>query len=372
MKLTIGVCLIATVLGFTITASAQPSSSVEDLKNSIDRKLNEISSEKKRTQGKLNDVLDQKDSVKNEETKRNNQIKQLTNTKNTRSEEVETTGDQLRETEKRYIKTLETFKSRLRNIYMNDNYSILDAVAQSQNIVEFANRYEFMQEIAQRDKEVIKLIAAEKRDLEYKKARKLEELRLIQSKMKLTARELKDIANARQNLEQKIVGMNYKLDQLEAEEDQLLAESEKLSKRISAMQSATKEYSKGNMKWPVPTSTQVTSPFGLRYHPVLKYNRMHTGIDIGASYGVSIVATKDGAVKIAEWAGGYGNMITIDHGGGISTVYGHCSVLLVSVGMNVKAGDTIAKIGSTGISTGPHLHFEVRKNGEPTNPMSYF
>jgi murein DD-endopeptidase MepM/ murein hydrolase activator NlpD len=109
----------------------------------------------------------------------------------------------------------------------------------------------------------------------------------------------------------------------------------------------------------------------MRMHPILRKYKMHTGIDIDADKGDSIIAANKGTVIIAKYdRNGYGNMIVIDHGGGITTLYGHASKLLVSVGDEVNAGQVIAKVGSTGLSTGPHLHFEVRVDGTPKNPLS--
>ena len=136
-------------------------------------------------------------------------------------------------------------------------------------------------------------------------------------------------------------------------------------------QSSSGSYTGGAFAWP-STSTYITSPYGTRVHPVTGKLKTHTGIDIGAGMGTNIFAAADGKVLISGWnSGGYGNYVVIDHGGGLTTLYAHCSSLLVSAGQRVSRGQVIAKCGSTGISTGPHLHFEVLKNGAHTNPYEY-
>ncbi|MCX6372704.1 MAG: M23 family metallopeptidase [Actinobacteria bacterium] len=123
------------------------------------------------------------------------------------------------------------------------------------------------------------------------------------------------------------------------------------------------------MMWPVNAS--VGSPFGWRIHPILGYRKFHTGIDLGVAYGTPIHAADSGTVIYATWMGGYGNVIIIDHGRGISTLYAHQSSLAVGTGTRVVRGQVIGYVGSTGFSTGPHLHFEVRVNGNPVDPMGY-
>ena len=120
----------------------------------------------------------------------------------------------------------------------------------------------------------------------------------------------------------------------------------------------------------MPAQGPVTSYFGYRYHPILHFTRFHAGIDIGAGWGSPIVAAADGQVAAAGWAGGYGREVQIAHGGGIMSLYGHMSEIVTSPGSYVHAGQVIGYVGSSGLSTGPHVHFEVRMNGNPVNPLS--
>ncbi len=128
---------------------------------------------------------------------------------------------------------------------------------------------------------------------------------------------------------------------------------------------------KCQMYWPVPGYYSVSSPFGLRYHPLTGVEKMHTGIDIPAPSGTSVIAAGSGKVISAKWSDAYGNYIVIDHGGGISTFYGHLKSILVSDGELVSKGKIIGEVGTTGYSTGPHLHFGVIKDGQDVDPLSY-
>ena len=131
------------------------------------------------------------------------------------------------------------------------------------------------------------------------------------------------------------------------------------------------DYAGGAMAWPVPGYSRITSPFGMRTHPITGVYKLHTGTDISAPIGANFIAANSGIVIKAGWNNAYGNMVIIDHGGGVSTLYAHGSEILVQVGQTVQKGDPVLKVGSTGYSTGPHAHFEVRINGEYVNPMNF-
>nr|HPJ22606.1 M23 family metallopeptidase [Clostridia bacterium] len=158
---------------------------------------------------------------------------------------------------------------------------------------------------------------------------------------------------------------------LSQREDDLLEESDRLLEEIREMQQKM-QYVGGEFIWPVPANRDKLDPgdhFGMRFHPIFHEWRMHTGIDIGAPTGANILASNSGTVLITAFTTGYGNKIVIDHGGGYVTLYAHCSKILVKEGQAVKQGDVIGLVGSTGWSTGPHLHFEIMFEGERINPL---
>jgi murein DD-endopeptidase MepM/ murein hydrolase activator NlpD len=119
-----------------------------------------------------------------------------------------------------------------------------------------------------------------------------------------------------------------------------------------------------------PVAGRITSGFGMRFHPILHYTRFHAGLDFGAAWGSPIVAAADGTVVAAGYGGGYGRQVQIAHGGGILTLYGHMSSIAATAGEPVRQGQVIGYVGSSGLSTGPHLHFEVKVNGQPVDPMT--
>ncbi|WP_404789344.1 murein hydrolase activator EnvC family protein [Altericista sp. CCNU0014] len=163
---------------------------------------------------------------------------------------------------------------------------------------------------------------------------------------------------------------------LTAAEQQLAEESSRISQNIQQKLAANIAFPgaifvPGSGQFLLPSDGPVTSIFGWRVHPILGTSRFHNGVDFGADYGSLIRAADNGVVISAEWMGGYGNTVIIDHGNGLTTLYGHASQIYVAAGQAVQKGQPVAAVGSTGLSTGPHLHFEVRNGGEPIDPMPF-
>jgi murein DD-endopeptidase MepM/ murein hydrolase activator NlpD len=160
--------------------------------------------------------------------------------------------------------------------------------------------------------------------------------------------------------------------ELQKQLDRELEESQAIERQLRELSGTSTVVSKNeDFIWPAAYSKSITCKYGPRVHPITKKKSTHTGIDIRATTGSNIYATASGKVIKAGWNTAYGNMIIIDHGNGITSLYGHASKLVVKVGDTVNQGDIIMKAGSTGYSTGPHLHFEVRKNGTPQDPKNY-
>ncbi|GAX40351.1 peptidase M23B [Tolypothrix sp. NIES-4075] len=250
---------------------------------------------------------------------------------------------------------------------------------QSQNISDFLDRRRQLKLVYQADQKILaKLtqqanqIKKQKTDVEEQK----NEIALIRQQLLAQKADYQGQAQSQSDL---ILRLNSDRLALEAAQNQLDKDSEALSvliqQKIAEAQNKTNSRNsillRGTGIMAYPSDAATSSPFGWRMHPVLGYRRFHAGLDFAASYGSTIRAADSGTVIMAGWYGGYGNAIIIDHGKGITTLYGHTSQLFVSEGQTVQRGQAIAAVGSTGLSTGPHLHFEVRSYGTPVDPANF-
>ena len=280
---------------------------------------------------------------------------------------------ELEKSNKRYENQKKLLDNRLIALYEMGNTSYLDVLLSSRSISEFMSNYYLITEIAEADTTLLKDVEAERIYNE-----KLNETLNIKKRALEDAREqkeqnailLENMSIIRTNKLQALTEEELALEQMVEEYQKQVADIE-TEIRLLAIANVGSEYVGGSMAWPVPGYTRITSPFGMRTHPITGVYKLHTGCDIGAPYGAQFVAANDGIVTYAGYNAAYGNMVIIDHGGGVTTLYAHGSRILVNVGDVLSQGTPVLEVGSTGYSTGPHAHFEVRINGEYVQPLDY-
>ena len=262
-------------------------------------------------------------------------------------------------------------EKRLIVLYEAGETSYLDVLLHSSSLSDFISNYYMMTEMARYDTELLEnieqatnLIEAEKEALETQKS-------------KLVALQEENDKKIAMVSNMKVLKTNY-MNQLTEEEKALQADIEIFNQEMAQIESdlinltdSNSAYAGGEMAWPAPGYYTITSPFGYRVHPILGVTRFHSGVDIGVPTGGKVIAANDGIVIKTTYTSSYGNMVMIDHGGGIVTLYAHGSKIIATLGQEVKRGDVIMEAGSTGWSTGPHLHFEVRLDGEYQQPLDY-
>lgn len=291
-----------------------------------------------------------------------------------------------------YLKTRQNvLNRRVRAIYMHGQLNYLEVILGANSFSDFANRVELLKRVIRSDYNLILEIQKQKAAIEAKKAQLEEDKRQLDALAAEAEKTQQEIA-AKKAEQQKVLdaAKSNKAAAAQMEQDlnaQLASVRNLIQQRLAAAEAARQAAQQdssdeggggsddnyvqgtGAMGW--PCSGPITSPFGYRTHPIFGTTIFHAGIDIGVDYGTPIHAADSGVVVYSGWISGYGNAVIIDHGGGISTLYGHNQSLAVSEGQSVSKGSVIAYAGSTGNSTGPHCHFEVDVNGSPVNPMGY-
>lgn len=275
--------------------------------------------------------------------------------------------------QKDYDKQKSLLEKRLVAAYKRGKTTYLDVLLNSKSITDFISKYHFIEDIAEYDNKILETIEREKNKIEQtnkqleKKQEELEQTKKTQERTLVALENAKTIKNSyvaelteeELEIQTKVEEYNNELDNIEAK------------MAILAMVESGSDYIGGEFLWPIPGYTTITSPYGMRFHPILHYYRSHNGIDIGATTGAIVVAGNAGTVITASYVGSYGNVVMIDHGGGVVSNYAHGSKILVEVGQVVERGEPIMEAGSTGLSTGPHLHFEIKINGTFVNPLPY-
>lgn len=281
----------------------------------------------------------------------------------------------LKGAEQTYQKKQNATVARLRFLQRQQGSRGWAVLLQSKNLNEFLDRRYHLKQVYQADRQVLSELKTQADRIEQQQNRveqKKNEIAILTQQLLAQKADSEAQATLQVDL---IDRLRSDRRALEAAESQLEQDSRNvgvlIQRRVAEQRGRDRIAYRGTGQMIYPNDGVITSGFGWRVHPILGYERFHAGIDFGGDYGSTIIAADSGVVIFSGWYGGYGNAVIIDHGNGITSLYGHASELFVAEGQAVRQGDAIAAIGSTGLSTGPHLHFEVRQNGEPVDPATY-
>ncbi|NLK98037.1 murein hydrolase activator EnvC family protein [Defluviitalea saccharophila] len=286
--------------------------------------------------------------------------------------EVQQKEEELIKAEEERQAQYEAFKERFKYMYMNKRVGYMQVLLHSKDFSDFLNRADVISKIVEYDQNLIKemkeneaKIEEQKKELENKK----EEVTLVKKHQLGVKHSIEEAMKEKETLIAQLSDDEVAYMELIKEEEEISKQLEKEIKELT--RKSTRIYSGGKFEWPVPGYYTLSSNYGGRTDPVYGGYAFHNGIDIPAPKGTNVIAAADGEVIVSGYVNGYGYTIIIDHGSGLTTLYGHNSQLVASVGQFVQRGQVVAKVGSTGKSTGNHSHFEVRVNGSHTNPIPY-
>ena len=372
-KILATILILVIISGLCICVYAQDLTGLQEQSSEITEALNETNNRLQAVQEELSTNMQQLQEL-------DNQIAQSQEELNTINTDIDKLMSQIEENEKKLAKTQEEYDSiqglldaRLIQMYEAPEFQFLQVLLEAKNVTDFLSTYYAMKELAEYDAELLGTVKKQKQDIETTKQILADKKQQVITSKQTQQKKTQVLANTKTMRE-------YYISKLSTEEQELQTKIDEYNNQVAsieaeikllALNSISEDYIGGAMIWPVPGYTGITSEYGMRVHPITGAYKLHTGVDIGAPLGANFVAAANGIVSKATFNAAYGNMVIIDHGGGVQTLYAHGSEILVQVGQTVETGTPILKVGSTGYSTGPHAHFEIRIDGQTINPLDY-
>ena len=372
-RLMIIILILIITCSLCICVHAQDLTELQEQSSQLNQAINESSN-------RLQAVQEQLSTNMQELQELDNQIAQSQDDLNNINIDINNLMSQISENEEKLSKTQAEFDSiqglldaRLIKMYETPKFEFLQVILESKSVTEFLSTYYAMKELAEYDKQLLDTVKQQKEEIETTKKILAEKKQQVITNKQTQQKKAQVLANTK-------TMRQYYISKLSTEEQELQSKIDEYNGQVSAIESEIKlmalnsisaDYIGGAMTWPIPGYTTITSEYGMRVHPITGAYKLHTGTDIGAPMGADFVAAAKGVVTKASMTPAYGNMVIIDHGGGVQTLYAHGSEILVQVGQEVEAGTPVLKVGSTGYSTGPHAHFEIRINGQTVNPLDY-
>lgn len=371
----LAIILIIAMTGTTIFAQTaqEKKDELEDKLDEVQEQKKEVTSEKKTVLEEIGELDEQISSYESQITSLNNKISEL-------NKSIEKNEKEIKKLEKEFEEKQEAFVERIVAMYEAGQTTYLDMLLSSDDIVSFVSSYYMINEIAEADKAMMDSIQQQQEKIEETKSELEEQKKEVTSSKNEVESKTKSLNTAKSSKQTKVNSLSAKEKELQATIDKFNAEIKKAEAEIKAAADKANGYQgsfSGTLSWPVSTSSSywnlITSGYGRRDQPTSGASTNHKALDIGISY-KPVYAPADGYVVMAGWASGYGNFIMIKHSNSLYTCYGHLSQYKVSAGQTVKRGQQIAVSGNTGVSTGPHLHFEVRTSSSYSsrvNPLNY-
>lgn len=365
--------IILSLIGFYGIVLAEDLSELQNQKNELQNQINESNEQIQEIQIELTENLEQLNNLKEKIYTYESEIASLENNLNDVEKEIETVTDKLSIIEENYNLQRMALQNRIVALYEAGDIVYLDVLLSSNSVSEFISNYYLIGEIVRYDNELLENIENQKTQIEEIKNSLEEKQENIKTVKKNKEKTTIALENAKVIRNSYINKLTLEEKETQSKIDEYQTELNNLEAQILALTTGNigSDYIGGEFAWPAPGYTTITSRFGMRIHPILKVARVHSGTDIAMPTGAYVIAANDGVVIQAMYTTGYGNMVMIDHGGGVVTLYGHGSEIIAQTGQEVKKGDIIMKAGSTGWSTGPHLHFEVRINGTAVDSLPF-
>ena len=374
------ICVVMLILAVGYTPVVEIEASAKKTATQLKQELEDAQKESNKLKQQINELKKenapyekQKEALQKQIKATQNEIDLYQEQIDIYDEEIQIFQDEIDRLNGEIDKNLDIFAERLVLLYTTGSFSELEVLLSAEDFGDYLEKNQFRKSMSEYDNALLKSLTDDiakvdekKSEIDANKQGVVDAQKIIQEKQAELDKQYTEVNTIIKNNESDIADLQDSLEDLKDEQKEIQDALNEITGNVIGT---------GQFTWPVPGYYKLSSKYGNRWHPVYKKWRLHTGIDISSSgiYGARIVASDDGTVSLSKYNGGYGYCVVINHGNGYSTLYAHMKAAsTLKVGQKVSKGSTVGYVGSTGTSTGPHLHYEIRKNGSPTNPMNFF
>lgn len=365
--------LFVVIISICICAFAEDITGLQTESNELTEQINEANNQLKAVQDKLSKEMEELQQLDEQIAQSQIEYDDINTQVEDLMKQIEENEEKLDKTQKEFDNLQSLLDERLLATYKTPRLGYLQTILTADSITDMLSKYYNLKQLMEYDQKLIETVKQQKQEIETTKQILADKKKQVVADKQTQQKKAQVLSNTKKTRE-------YYLSKLTDEERQLQSKIDEYNLQVAeieaeikmlALNSISSDYIGGAMLWPVPGHTKLTSLYGMRVHPITGAYKLHTGIDISAPLGTSFIAAANGIVTKATYNTAYGNMVIIDHGGGVQTLYAHGDQILVQLGQTVSAGTEVLKVGSTGYSTGPHAHFEIRINGQTVNPLNY-